>query len=57
MKKKYRVVRTIPTYMGTLYEGDIVTLVNKDPEGGLRIRDATGRPFLISEKNLEEIKT
>jgi len=57
MKKKYRVVRTIPTYMGTLYKGDIVTLVNKDPEGGLRIRDATGRPFLISEKNLEEIKT
>ena len=57
MKKKYRVIRTIPTYMGTLNKGDVVTLVNKDPEGGLRIKDATGRPFLISEQNLEEIKT
>jgi len=53
MKKKYKVVKTISSHMGTLYKDEVVTLVEEGLEGGLKVRDATGRLWNVSK---EEVK-
>ena len=54
MKKKYKVIKTISSHMGTLYKDEVVTLVEEGLEGGLKVRDATGRLWVVSENLLKE---
>ena len=54
MKKKYKVIKTISNHMGTLYKDEVVTLVEESLEGGFRVRDATGRLWVVSENLLKE---
>ena len=54
MKKKYKVIKTISNHMGTLYKDEVVTLVEEGSEGGFRVRDATGRLWVVSENLLKE---
>ena len=49
MKKKYKVIKTISSHMGTLYKDEVVTLVEEGLEGGLKVRDATGRLWNVSK--------
>ena len=56
MKKKYKVIKTISSYMGTLYKDEVVTLVEEGLEGGLKVRDATGRLWNVSKMQIGEIK-
>ena len=56
MKKKYKVIKTISNHMGTLYKDEVVTLVEEGSEGGFRVRDATGRLWVVSENLLKEKK-
>ena len=53
MKKKYKIIKTISSHMGTLYKDEVVTLVEEGLEGGLKVRDATGRLWNVSK---EEVK-
>ena len=54
MKKKYKVIKTISNHRGTLYKDEVVTLVEEGSEGGFRVRDATGRLWVVSENLLKE---
>ena len=54
MRKKYKVIKTISNHMGTLYKDEVVTLVEESLEGGFRVRDATGRLWVVSENLLKE---
>ena len=54
MKKKYKVIKTISNHSGTLYKDEVVTLVEEGSEGGFRVRDATGRLWVVSENLLKE---
>ena len=56
MKKKYKVIKTISSHMGTLYKDEVVTLVEEGLEGGLKVRDATGSVWNVSKIQIEEIK-
>tara|TARA_B100000900_G_C20495678_1_gene681475 strand:- start:139 stop:372 length:234 start_codon:yes stop_codon:yes gene_type:complete len=56
MKKKYKVIKTISSHMGTLYKDEVVTLVEEGLEGGLKVRDATGRLWNVSKMQIGEIK-
>ena len=55
MKKKYKIIKTISSHMGTLYKDEVVTLVEEGLEGGLKVRDATGRLWNVSKKEVKWI--
>ena len=55
MKKKYKVIKTISSHMGTLYKDEVVTLVEEGLEGGLKVRDATGRLWNVSKREVKWI--
>ena len=52
MKKKYRVVETITTVEGTLYEQELVTFENEEKDGDWRVKDNMGRIWYINPKKL-----
>lgn len=53
--KKYKVVKTISSYNGTLYKDEIVTLISENSEGGLRVKDATGKIWSVLEAEVKWI--
>ena len=55
MKKKYRVLTTITTVEGTLYEKEIVTFENEEADGDWRVKDSMGRIWYLSSKMLSEL--
>ena len=54
MKKKYRVLETVTTVDGTLYEKEVVTFENKEEDGDWRVKDNMGRIWYINPKKLTE---
>ena len=54
MKKKYRVLTTITTVEGTLYEKELVTFENEEADGDWRVKDSMGRIWYLSSKMLSE---
>ena len=55
MKKKYRVLETVTTVDGTLYEKEIVTFENKEADGDWRVKDNMGRIWYVDPKNLTDL--
>ena len=47
MKKKYRVLHTMTTVEGTLYEKELVTFENKEADGDWRVKDSMGRIWFL----------
>ena len=54
MKKKYRVLTTITTVEGTLYEKELVTFENEEADGDWRVKDSMGRIWYLNPKILSE---
>ena len=54
MKKKYRVVETITTVEGTLYEQELVTFENEEKDGDWRVKDNMGRIWFVYPKQLSD---
>ena len=54
MKKKYRVLETVTTVDGTLYEKEVVTFENKEEDGDWRVKDNMGRIWYVDSKNLTD---
>ena len=52
MKKKYRVLETVTTVDGTLYEKEVVTFENKEEDGDWRVKDNMGRIWYVSPNKL-----
>ena len=52
MKKKFRVLETITTVDGTLYEKEVVTFENKESDGDWRVKDNMGRIWFVDSKKL-----
>ena len=52
MKKKYRVLETVTTVDGTLYEKEIVTFENKEADGDWRVKDNMGRIWYVNPSKL-----
>ena len=52
MKKKYRVLETVTTVDGTLYEKEIVTFENKEADGDWRVKDNMGRIWFVNPQKL-----
>ena len=54
MKKKYRVVETITTVEGTLYEQELVTFENEEKDGDWRVKDSMGRIWFLNPQKLSD---
>ena len=52
--KKAKVIKTISTINGTLYEDDVV-LVERSENGNYRVKDTMGRIWYVDKKNIKEI--
>ena len=52
VKKRYRVLETITTVDGTLYEKEVVTFENKEADGDWRVKDNMGRIWFVDSKKL-----
>jgi len=59
MNKKYKVLQTITTIEGTLYEGDIVIVDDKENNrrsgGDIRVRDSMGRIWYVERQILKSM--
>ena len=53
--KKAKVIKTVSTINGTLYENDIV-LVERSENGNYRVKDAMGRILYVDKNNIKEKK-
>jgi hypothetical protein len=53
--KKAKVIKTVSTINGTLYEDDIV-LVERSENGNYRVKDTMGRIWYVDKKNIKEKK-
>jgi len=54
VKKRYRVLETITTVDGTLYEKEVVTFENKEDDGDWRVKDNMGRIWYVDPKKLTD---
>ena len=50
--QKAKILLTIVTIDGTLYEGDVVK-IERSENGDYRVRDATGKIWYVSKDNLK----
>ena len=57
MRKKYRVLKTITTVEGTLYEKELVTFENEEADGDWRVKDSMGRIWILDKKVLSKSPT
>jgi hypothetical protein len=54
VKKRYRVLETITTVDGTLYEKEVVTFENEEADGDWRVKDNMGRIWYVDPKKLTD---
>ena len=52
IRKSYRVLETISTVDGTLYEGDMVHFENEEENGDWRVKDSMGKIWYIQPNQL-----
>jgi hypothetical protein len=53
--QKLKVLKTISTINGTLYEGDTVRFQRKE-DGHYRVKDAMGRIWFVKHTNVKKLK-
>ena len=51
---KAKILKTITTINGTLYEGDIVKIVRPE-NGDYRLKDSTGKIWYVKKELVEEL--
>jgi len=49
---KFKVIKTVTTINGTLYEGETVRFQRKE-DGHNRVKDSMGRIWFVEDKNLK----
>jgi len=54
VKKRYRVLETVTTVDGTLYEKEVVTFENEEADGDWRVKDNMGRIWYVDPKKLTD---
>ena len=52
--QKLKVIKTVTTVNGTLYEGEVVRY-DKSENGNYRVKDTMGRIWFIDKNNLSSI--
>ena len=50
---KMKVIRTITSVDGTLYEGEIVRFQEVEKNGDYRVKDSMGRIWFVNKENLK----
>jgi hypothetical protein len=56
MKKvndKMKVIRTVTTVEGTLYEGEVVRFQEVEKNGDYRVKDSMGRIWFLDRENIK----
>ena len=48
---KYKVIKTVTTVNGTLYEGEVVRY-DRSENGNCRVKDSMGRIWFVDKNNL-----
>ena len=48
-KNKCKVLQTVTTVEGTLYEGEVVTVQDKEKNGDIRVKDTMGKIWYIKD--------
>jgi hypothetical protein len=54
MRKSYRVLKTVTTVDGTLYEGDMVHFQNEEPNGNWKVKDLMGKIWYLKREQLTD---
>ena len=54
IRKSYRVLKTIATVDGTLYEGDLVHYQSEEENGDWRVKDTMGKIWYVEKINLSD---
>tara|TARA_Y100000385_G_scaffold277040_1_gene323515 strand:- start:578 stop:757 length:180 start_codon:yes stop_codon:yes gene_type:complete len=55
-KSKCKVLQTVTTVEGTLYEGEVVTVQDKEKNGDIRVKDAMGKIWYIKDDILKSME-
>jgi len=55
-KNKCKVLQTVTTVEGTLYEGEVVTVQDKEKNGDIRVKDAMGKIWYIKDDILKSME-
>ena len=50
---KLKVIRTVTTVDGTLYEGEVVMFQEVEKNGDYRVKDSMGRIWFLNKENLK----
>ena len=50
---KLKVIRTVTTVDGTLYEGEVVRFQEVEKNGAYRVKDSMGRIWFLNKENLK----
>ena len=53
--QKLKVIKTITTVNGTLYEGEVVRY-DRPENGNCRVKDSMGRIWFVDKNNLANVK-
>lgn len=55
-KSKCEVLQTVTTVDGTLYEGEVVTVQDKEKNGDIRVKDTMGKIWYIKDDILKSME-
>jgi|TARA_B100001094_G_C17960149_1_gene685003 hypothetical protein len=55
-KNKCKVLQTVTTVEGTLYEGEVVTVQDKEKNGDIRVKDTMGKIWYIKDDILKSME-
>ena len=50
---KMKVIKTVTTIDGTLYEGEVVRFQEVETNGDYRVKDSMGRIWFLNKENLK----
>ena len=54
IRKSYRVLKTITTIDGTLYEGDMVHFQNEESNGKWKVKDTMGKIWYLQKEQVTD---
>jgi hypothetical protein len=54
IRKSYRVLQTIATVDGTLYEGDMVHFQSEENNGDWRVKDTMGKIWYVKKQQVTD---
>ena len=54
IRKSYRVLKTITTIDGTLYEGDMVHFQNEESNGRWKVKDTMGKIWYLQKEQVTD---